>query len=72
MMNRYINGDNVHTASTDDGKEWGRESELAYTIQSGPLKSLNMKWRNASIRRDFSNNEFDESRLILNYPLSIL
>ena len=72
LMNRYISGDNVHTASTDDGKEWGRESELAYTIQSGPLKSLNMKWRNASIRRDFSNNEFDENRLILNYPLSIL
>ncbi|WP_172147631.1 OprD family porin [Pseudomonas tumuqii] len=72
LMNRYISGDNVHTASTDDGKEWGRETELAYVIQSGALKNLSMKWRNASIRRDFSSNEFDENRLIFNYPLSIL
>ncbi|HAV04537.1 MAG TPA: outer membrane porin, OprD family, partial [Pseudomonas sp.] len=53
-------------------KEWGRESELAYTVQSGPFKSLNIKWRNSSIRRDFSTNEFDENRLIFNYPLSVL
>ncbi len=72
LMNRYISGDNVHTASTDDGKEWGRETELAYVIQSGALKNLSMKWRNSSIRRDFSTNEFDENRLIFNYPLSIL
>jgi hypothetical protein len=50
LMNRYISGDNVHTGTITDGKEWGRESELAYTVQSGPLKNLNVKWRNASIR----------------------
>jgi len=72
LMNRYISGDNVHTASTNDGKEWGRETELAYVIQSGSLKNLSMKWRNNTIRRDFSSNEFDENRLIFNYPLSIL
>ncbi|VXC42231.1 Porin-like protein GalP [Pseudomonas sp. 8Z] len=72
LMNRYISGDNVHTSSTNDGKEWGRETELAYVVQSGPLKSLSMKWRNNTIRRDFSSNEFDENRLIFNYPLSIL
>jgi len=31
-----------------------------------------VKWRNSSIRRDYSNNEFDENRLIFNYPLSLL
>ena len=72
MMNRYISGDNVHTATTSDGKEWGRESELAYTVQSGPLKNLNVKWRNATIRRDFSTNEFDEKRLFISYPISLL
>ena len=72
LMNRYISGDNVHTASTTDGKEWGRETELAYVIQSGALKNLSMKWRNNTIRRDFSSNEFDENRLIFNFPLSIL
>ncbi|WP_036992546.1 OprD family outer membrane porin, partial [Metapseudomonas furukawaii] len=72
LMNRYISGDDVHTGAVTDGKEWGRETELGYTVQSGAFKALNLKWRNASIRRDFSNNEFDENRLIINYPLSIL
>jgi len=72
LMNRYISGDNVHTATTNDGKEWGRESELAYTVQSGPLKNLNVKWRNATIRRDFSTNEFDENRIFISYPISLL
>ncbi|MES2821602.1 MAG: OprD family porin [Pseudomonadota bacterium] len=72
LMNRYISGDNVHVGATTDGKEWGRESELAYTVQNGTFKNLNLKWRNASIRRDFSSNEFDENRLIINYPLSLL
>lgn len=72
LMNRYISGDSIETGSVDDGKEWSRETELAYTVQSGPLKNLNMKWRNNTIRRDFSANEFDENRVIINYPLSLL
>jgi len=72
LMNRYISGDNVHTGTITDGKEWGRESELAYTVQSGPLKNLNVKWRNATIRRDFSTNEFDENRIFISYPISLL
>lgn len=72
LMNRYISGDNVHTATVSDGKEWGRESELGYTVQSGALKNLNLKWRNSSIRRDYNSNEFDENRLIVSYPLNLL
>ncbi|MGC7837048.1 OprD family porin [Pseudomonas wayambapalatensis] len=72
MMNRYISGRDVHSGAVSDGKEWVRESELAYVIQSGPFKDLSVKWRNSNIRRSFSNNEFDENRLIFNYPLSIL
>ena len=72
LMNRYISGDNVHTGSITDGKEWGRESELGYTVQSGALKNLNLKWRNSTMRRDYSNNEFDENRLIVSYPISLL
>ncbi len=72
LMNRYISGDNVHTGVITDGKEWGRESELAYTVQSGALKNLNVKWRNSSIRKDFSTNEFDENRLFISYPISLL
>ncbi|MGH8409090.1 MAG: OprD family porin, partial [Pseudomonas sp.] len=72
MMNRYISGDNVHTGAITNGKEWGRESELAYTVQSGPLRDLNVRWRNATMRRDFSTNEFDENRIFISYPLSLL
>ncbi|VVQ07467.1 Porin-like protein NicP [Pseudomonas fluorescens] len=72
LMNRYISGDNVHTGSITDGKEWGRESELGYTVQSGALKDLNLKWRNSTMRRDYSNNEFDENRVIISYPISLL
>ncbi|MGE8065686.1 OprD family porin [Pseudomonas sp. NPDC089569] len=72
LMNRYISGDNVHTGTITDGKEWGRESELGYTVQSGALKDLNVKWRNSTMRRDYSNNEFDENRLIISYPISLL
>ena len=72
MMNRYISGDNIHTATVNNGKEWGRESELAYTVQSGTLKNLTVRWRNSSIRRDYSTNEFDENRVFISYPLSLL
>lgn len=72
LMNRYIKGDNVHTATVDDGKEWARESELAYVIQSGTFKDLSLKWRNSTMRRDFSTNSFDENRVIVSYPLSLL
>ncbi|WP_095082740.1 OprD family porin [Pseudomonas sp. Irchel s3h17] len=72
LMNRYISGDNVHTATVSDGKEWGRESELGYTVQSGSLKNLNLRWRNSTLRRDYSNNEFDENRVIVSYPINLL
>jgi hypothetical protein len=72
LMNRYISGDNIHVGAVSDGKEWGRETELGYTVQSGTFKNLNMRLRNSSIRRDYSTNEFDENRLIVSYPLSLL
>ena len=72
---RYLHGDHVRLAGvTDDGGEWGRESELGYTLQSGAFKRLNVRWRNSSSqRRDWgSNSRFDENRLIVSYPLSLL
>jgi len=41
-------------------------------VQSGTLKDLNVRWRNSSMRRDYNNNEFDENRLIISYPISLL
>ncbi|THG80574.1 OprD family porin [Pseudomonas sp. A-1] len=74
FMTRYISGEDAEVAGVSDGKEWVRETELAYVVQSGPLKSLNLKWRNASIRKSWASNgtDFDENRLIVNYPLNLL
>ena len=72
MMNRYISGDNVHTGTVTNGEEWARESELAYVLQQGTFKNLSVKLRNSTMRRDYSTNAFDENRLIISYPLSLL
>ncbi|WP_322980278.1 OprD family porin [Pseudomonas sp. C11] len=72
LMNRYVSGDNIHTSDgRKDGEEWGRESELAYTIQEGSLKNLSVRWRNSDVRRDVGQ-DLHENRLIINYPLSLL
>ncbi|MHC6224241.1 OprD family porin [Pseudomonas sp. X10] len=72
LMNRYIKGDKVQIGGRNDGKEWARETELAYVIQAGSLKDLSVKWRNSTMRRDFSSNAFDENRLIVSYPFDLL
>lgn len=72
MMNRYISGDHVHTSATTNGQEWARESELAYVVQAGTFKDLSLKVRNSTMRRDYSVNEFQDNRLIISYPLSLL
>ncbi|UCJ15787.1 OprD family porin [Pseudomonas sp. MM211] len=72
LMNRYVSGDSIHAADgRKDGEEWGRESELAYTVQDGTLKNLSVRWRNSDVRRDVGQ-DLHENRLIFNYPLSIL
>lgn len=71
FMTRYISGSNAHVGAVNDGKEWGRESELTYVVQSGTAKDLSVRWRNSTLRRDYSTLEFDENRLIVSYPLSL-
>ncbi|MCP1419535.1 hypothetical protein J3D47_003778 [Pseudomonas laurylsulfativorans] len=40
-------------------------------MQSGSWKNLNVRLRNASIRRAYNSNEFDDNRVIVNYPFSL-
>lgn len=71
-MNRFLKGSNVHVGAVTDGEDRGRESELAYVVQSGPFKMLSLKWRNSTLRRNYGNtNSFNENRLIVQYPLSL-
>lgn len=71
FMTRYLSGDDVTVRNrAEGGKEWERDSELGYVIQSGPLKDLGLKWKNASARSNFSS-DIDENRLIVTYSLAL-
>ncbi len=71
LMTRYITGDNIDRgASASEGKEWERNTDIAYVFQEGPLKNLGVKWRNATTRTNFTN-DLDENRLIVSYTMSL-
>ncbi|MGN8275820.1 OprD family porin [Pseudomonas sp. SMN5] len=70
FMTRYISGDNVQRTAPGEGKEWERNTDIAYVVQDGTFKGLGVKWRNASVRSNFGN-DLDENRLIVSYTLGL-
>lgn len=71
LMTRYLSGDNVaRGAGLSEGKTWERNTDLGYVIQSGPLKNLALKLRNATTRSNFLS-DLDENRLIVSYSLPL-
>ncbi|PBX80682.1 OprD family outer membrane porin, partial [Pseudomonas aeruginosa] len=42
--------------TSGEGKEWERDMDIAYVFQSGPLKNLGVKWRNATMRTNYTND----------------
>ncbi|MFG0380555.1 OprD family porin [Pseudomonas sp. zbq_18] len=71
FMTRYISGDNIDLGvGASEGKEWERNTDIAYVFQEGPLKNLGVRWRNATTRTNFTN-DLDENRLIVSYTLSL-
>ncbi|QLC74793.1 OprD family porin [Pseudomonas sp. LPB0260] len=72
FMTRYVDGRNVRTATTRNGEEWERDTDLAYVVQSGSLKGLSLRWRNVSFRSGNGlTTDIDENRLILGYTLAL-
>lgn len=72
MMNRFIKGTDVHAGAITDGEDRGRETEVGYVVQSGVLKAFNVRLRQSTLRRDYGNtNSFNETRIIVQYPISI-
>ena len=69
-MVRYGHGDNATTKQGTNGKEWERDTEVGYTIQSGNFKNLSLRVNNATNRRSF-NSDFDQTRVVISYPLSM-
>lgn len=70
FMSRYVSGDNALVAGSNTGKEWERNTDIGYVIQSGALKNVGMKIRNATVRSNFGN-DLDETRLIVSYTLAL-
>jgi hypothetical protein len=73
FMTRYVNGDGITLASGEEGKEWERDTEFKYVVQSGTFKDLSMRLRNATYRTNYeqSARDVNEVRLILSYNLTI-
>ncbi len=72
FMTRYLTGDSIDRgAALSEGKEWERNTELMYVFQEGTFKNLGVRWRNATMRNNFSR-DIDENRLIVSYTLPLL
>ena len=76
FMTRYVMGNNIKTEGLGEGKEneWNVESK--YVLQEGPAKDLSFRVRFANYRangayQNYSSDNYD-TRLIIEYPLSIL
>ena len=70
FLTRYISGDNAEYTGGTNGSEWERDIELKYVVQTGPLKNVAVRMRNAMFRSDFARDA-DENRLIVSYSLPI-
>ncbi len=70
FLTRYVSGDNAEYSGGSNGSEWERDIELKYVVQSGPLKNVAVRMRNAMFRSDFARDA-DENRLIVSYSLPI-
>jgi hypothetical protein len=69
LMARYVTGDNFGTDGK--GKEWERNTDIAYVFQEGALKNLGVKWRNGTYRSN-TNREIDMNRLIVSYTIPLM
>lgn len=78
FMTRYVRGSDIDVGPkgnyvTQKGKNWERDIEAKYVLQSGAAKDLSFRLRQATYRaEDAVGVDIDEVRLIVEYPLSIL
>lgn len=78
FMTRYVRGTNIDNGTRNDGKNWERDTEAKYVLQSGAAKDLAFRLRQATYRGNDAahtgagTTDINEVRLIVEYPLSIL
>ena len=71
FMSRYLSGDNIKLKNGDEGKEWERNTEIKYVVQSGALKDVAVRLRNATYRSNYSARDADEMRLLVSYSVAL-
>lgn len=88
FMTRYVRGSNIANNVWDlntgamternNGKNWERNTDVRYVVQSGAAKDLSLHLRNSTYRGNKAAHEgastadVNEVRFIVEYPLSIL
>lgn len=74
FMTRYVRGSKIANGTRNNGKNWERDIDVRYVVQSGVAKDLSLHVRNATYRANDAagNPDINEVRFIAEYPLSIL
>jgi len=72
----YVRGDHIDDGTNrGNGEERELYSQLSYVVQSGPVKDLSVRLRNSWLRVSDNasayNNEGNETRIFVDYPISI-
>ncbi|MFK7699841.1 OprD family porin [Pseudomonas caspiana] len=74
----YTNANSTYMRRDADGnpltdqKRWERDIEAKYIVQTGNLKDLSLRVRQATTRATAFESDLDEVRVIVEYPLSVL
>ncbi|MEG0859346.1 MAG: OprD family porin [Pseudomonas sp.] len=74
----YVRGDNINTHGFGEGKEREIFNQFKYVVQEGPAKDLSVKLRSSflrtseSVRLNGYNDDGNEVRVFVEYPISIL
>ncbi|MEG2798174.1 MAG: OprD family outer membrane porin, partial [Pseudomonas sp.] len=74
----YVRGDNINTRGFGEGTEREIFNQFKYVVQEGPAKDLSIKLRSSFLRTSDSmreaelNDDGNEVRVFVEYPISIL
>ena len=72
----YVRGDHIDDGTgRGNGEEREIFSQLQYVVQAGPAKNLSVRLRNSFLRvsdnASFYNDEGNETRIFVDYPINI-
>lgn len=68
---RYAKGDQAQIKGfAGEGREWERDIDLGYTVQSGPFKDVSLRWRNAQVKSNYQRDS-SEDRVMLSYAVKL-